>query len=130
MPNIDRVNSELAKQIGIVIDRKIKDPRVEGLLTVTAVRTTPDLKYAKVFVSYYGDDAKRESTFKALNNCANFVRNELKSMVKLRLIPSLTFIYDDSALYASEMSKLIDKAKSTMVYFEDDEEEDEGSKDS
>ncbi|MBQ7652933.1 MAG: 30S ribosome-binding factor RbfA [Clostridia bacterium] len=124
MPNIDRVNSELAKQIGLIIDRKIKDPRVQGMLTVTAVRTTPDLKYAKVYVSYYGDEDKRDQTFSALNNCAGFVRNELKSVVKLRLIPTLTFIYDDTALYAAEMSKLIDKAKSTMVYFEDDEQTD------
>ena len=124
MPNIDRVNSELAKQIGLIIDRKIKDPRVVGLLTVTAVRTSPDLKYAKVYVSYYGDEAQRESTFKALNNCAGFVRNELKTMVKLRLIPTLSFIYDDSTAYGAEMDKLIEKAKSTMVYFEDDEPED------
>ena len=124
MPNIDRVNSELAKQIGLIIDRKIKDPRVQGMLTVTAVRTTPDLKYAKVYVSYYGDEDKRDQTFSALNNCAGFVRNELKSVVKLRLIPTLTFIYDDTALYAAEMSKLIDKAKSTLVYFEDDEQTD------
>ena len=127
MPNIDRVNSELAKQIGVIIDRKIKDPRVQGMLTVTAVRTTPDLKYAKVYLSYYGDEAQREGTFKALGNCAGFIRNELKTMVKLRLIPTLTFLYDDSTQYALNMSKLIDKAKSTMVYFGDEDDEGQDS---
>lgn len=121
--NIDRVNSELAKQIGYVINNKLNDPRISGMLTVTEVVTTRDLKYATVYVSYYGDEAKKEETFDTLNHSANFIRNEVKELVRIRLMPKLTFKPDNSLSYAEKMDKLINKAKESMVYFESDEEE-------
>lgn len=121
--NIDRVNSELAKQISSVILFKLKDPRIYGTLTVTDVDTTRDLKYAKVYVSYYGDQDRKKETFETLNRCANFIRNEVKDMVRIRLMPKLTFIPDNSADYGQKMEKIIAEAKKSMVYFEDDEEE-------
>lgn len=122
--NIDRVNSELTKQIAYVINFKLKDPRISGMLTVTEVNTTRDLKYATVYVSYYGDDEKKETTFNALNHSANYIRNEVKDLVRIRLMPKLTFKPDDSSAYAQKMDKLIDKAKESMVYFESDDEQD------
>lgn len=121
--NIDRVNSELAKQIGYVINNKLNDPRISGMLTVTEVDTTRDLKYATVYVSYYGDEAKKEETFNTLNHSANFIRNEVKELVRIRLMPKLTFKPDNSLSYAEKMDKLINKAKESMVYFESDEED-------
>lgn len=121
--NIDRVNSELAKQIGYVINNKLNDPRISGMLTVTEVDTTRDLKYATVYVSYYGDEAKKEETFNTLNHSANFIRNEVKELVRIRLMPKLTFKPDNSLSYAEKMDKLINKAKECMVYFESDEED-------
>ncbi len=123
MANIDRVNSELAKQISFIIQRKIRDPRVvNNMVTVTGVDTTKDLKLAKVYVSFYGNDEGKFPCIKALNNSAAFIRNELKSLVNMRLIPTLTFILDESAVYADHMEKLINKAKESMVYFEDDDD--------
>lgn len=121
--NIDRVNSELAKQIGYVINNKLNDPRISGMLMVTEVDTTRDLKYATVYVSYYGDEAKKEETFNTLNHSANFIRNEVKELVRIRLMPKLTFKPDNSLSYAEKMDKLINKAKESMVYFESDEED-------
>lgn len=123
MANIDRVNSELAKQISFIIQRKIRDPRVtDNIVTVTGVDTTKDLKYAKVYISFYGDDSRKLSCINALNNSANFIRNELKTLVNMRLIPSLKFILDESAVYADSMEKLINKAKESMVYFGDEDD--------
>lgn len=123
MANIDRVNSELAKQISFVIQRKLRDPRVvNNMVTVTGVDTTKDLKLAKVYVSFYGNDEGKLPCIKALNNSASFIRNELKTLVNMRLIPTLTFILDESAVYADHMEKLINKAKESMVYFEDDDD--------
>ena len=121
--NIERVNSELAKQISSIILFKLKDPRVQGTLTVTEVDTTRDLKLAKVYVSYYGDPEKKEETFEALNHSANFIRNEVKELVRIRLMPKLTFLPDNSAEYARKMDQLIAEAKKGMVYFGDEEDE-------
>ena len=119
--NIDRVNSELAKQIGYVIQFKLRDPRVQGMLTVTEVQTTKDLSFSTVYVSYFGDETKKESTIGALNRCANYIRNEVKDLVRIRVMPKLIFKPDDRALYGAKMEKLIDDAKKSMVYFEDEE---------
>ncbi len=119
--NIDRVNSELAKQIAYVIQFKLRDPRVQGMLTVTEVQTTKDLSFSTVYVSYFGDETKKESTIVALNRCANYIRNEVKDLVRIRVMPKLIFKPDDSALYGAKMEKLIDDAKKSMVYFEDEE---------
>lgn len=125
--NIDRVNSELTKQIGYVLNFKLKDPRISGMLTVTEVNTTRDLKYATVYVSYYGDPEKKKATFETLNHCAGFIRNEVKDMVRIRLMPTLIFKPDDSSEYAQKMDQLINKAKENMVYFEDDVSEEEST---
>lgn len=122
MANIDRVNSELAKQISFIIQRKLRDPRVvNNIVTVTGVETTKDLKLAKVYVSIYGEEENKQPCIKALNNSSAFIRNELKALVNMRLIPTLTFILDESAIYAEHIEKLIDKAKESMVYFDDED---------
>lgn len=113
--NIDRVNSELCHQISLIVLHELNDPRVDGsLLTVMEVRTTADLKYAKVYVSYMGDPAKAEETFEGLNHCAGFIRQLLKTRVKIRTLPALTFIHDTSIAYAAHMSKIIDEATATI----------------
>ena len=122
--NLDRVNSELAHQISKILLSEINDPRVAGMLTVMEVRTTPDLKYAKVFVSYMGDEDKAKETFAALDSCSNYVRQLLKTRVKIRTLPALTFVRDTSIAYAAKMSKIIDEAVKT-ISTEPDQEEDQ-----
>ena len=105
----------------MIVLHELSDPRVDGsLLTVMEVRTTADLKYAKVYVSYMGDPAKSKDTFEGLNHCANYVRQLLKSRVKIRTLPALTFIEDTSIAYAAHMSKVIDEATSTIRSEDDD----------
>ncbi|MBQ9146054.1 MAG: 30S ribosome-binding factor RbfA [Clostridia bacterium] len=119
--NLDRVNSELAQQISKILLYELKDPRIHGILTVMEVRTTADLKYAKVYVSYMGEEALAEETFVGLNHCAGYVRNQLKSRVKIRMLPTLTFIRDTSIAYASHISKVIDDATAHCAPQEDDD---------
>lgn len=120
--NLDRVNSELAHQISKIILNELNDPRISGMLTVMEVRTTADLKYAKVYVSYMGDEDKAKETFDALSSGANYVRQLLKNRVKIRTLPSLTFVRDTSIEYASKMSKIIDEAVKTISTTPDEEE--------
>lgn len=123
--NIDRVNSELCHQISMIVLHELNDPRVDGsMLTVMEVRTTADLKYAKVYVSFMGDPEDAEATFEGLNHCANYIRQLLKTRVKIRTLPALTFIRDTSIAYAAHMTKIIDEATSTIRNEEDDDGED------
>lgn len=122
--NIDRVNSELCHQISKILLHELNDPRIDGsMLTVLEVRTTADLKYAKVYVSYMGEDSKATETFEALNHSANYIRQLLKSAVKIRTLPALTFIRDTSLAYAAHMSQVIDAATATICTQSDDDDD-------
>lgn len=120
--NIDRVNSELLHQISHILLHELHDPRITGMLTVMEVSTTPDLKYAKVYVSYMGDEEAQKPTFDALNHSAGYIRNLLKTRVKIRTLPALTFLVDNSIKYASHMSRVIDDAMATVSPLEDEDE--------
>ena len=76
---------------------------------VTRVEVTPDLKYAKVFVSVYDKPEKIESTMIALEKAEGFIRSKLNGKMKLRRIPTLTFVHDTSIEYSAKISKLIDE---------------------
>lgn len=120
---LERVNSELQRQISKIISTDIKDPRVQnGIISVTKVKTTPDLKYAKVYLSVYADsDEKKKEAFGTVVRSRGFIRNMLKDAVQMRLIPELNFVIDDSCEYGLK----IDKILSEMVIppAEEDEEE-------
>ena len=103
-----RINDEMQKELMVIL-RGVKDPRVsEAFVSVTAVDTTPDLKYAKVYVSVYDDAEKVEGTFEALKSAEPFIRSRVNSMVKLRRIPTFEFVHDDSIEYSAHISKVID----------------------
>lgn len=105
----ERVNSELARQISRIIANEIKDPRLgECLVGVTRVSTTPDLKYAKVYLSVFASDAaRREEAFSVISHSKGFIRNRLKDAVQIRLLPELTFLIDDSVDYGMKIENLL-----------------------
>ena len=91
-----RVESLIREHIAALIHRQtIKDPRVQPLAVVTQVAASKDLKYAKVFISYY-DAALRSQCVEALNHAAGFVQKELAASLRLRFVPRLTFLEDSS----------------------------------
>lgn len=95
---VDRINSELQRQISIIISEDIKDPRIgTAIISVTKVKTTPDLKYAKVYISVYTKDNNKEQqkeSFDTVVRSALYIRNALKTRVKIRNIPELNFVLD------------------------------------
>ena len=108
----------------MIVLHELNDPRVDGsMCTVMEVRTTADLKYAKVYVSYMGDPQKSADTFAGLNHCAGYIRQLLKTRVKIRNLPTLTFVEDTSIAYAAHMTKVIDEATATIRTQEDDDGE-------
>ena len=91
---IGRINEEIQRELAALI-RTVKDPRVHGLVSVTAVDTTPDLRYAKIYVSVL-DKSDCEQVLKGLKSASGYLRRELGHALQLRYTPELTFVRDDS----------------------------------
>ena len=91
---IGRINEEIQRELSSLI-RSVKDPRVTGMISVTAVETTPDLKYAKVFISVL-DKSDSTQVLKGLKSASGYLRRELGRSLNLRNTPELSFVRDDS----------------------------------
>lgn len=106
-----RVNEEVKVELSNIIQREVKDPRIDSLVSVTAVDTTGDLKECKVYISVLGNDEKRSQTMEGLRSSAGFIRRELARRLNLRNTPNLHFMLDTSIERGIEMSKLIDDVR-------------------
>lgn len=104
-----RMNGEVQRALSNIIAQDIKDPRIHPMTSVVSVEVTPDLKYAKVFVSVLGDEKDREETARGLTSAASHIRSQLAKNLNLRNTPELTFVMDDSIEYGINMSKKIDE---------------------
>ncbi len=104
-----RVNSEVQREMSQIIRDDLKDPRIHPLTSVMSVEVTPDLKFAKIYVSVLGDDEEQEKTMEGLKKSASYARVQLARRMNLRNTPELTFILDKSIEYAARMSKRIDE---------------------
>ena len=103
---IGRINEELRKELSELL-RNVKDPRVQGtMISVTRVEATPDLRYAKVYVSFLQED-KAADALKGLKSAGGWLRRELGHALQLRYTPELVWELDDSITYGAKMLKLI-----------------------
>ena len=103
---INRINEEIQKAVAEMI-RELKDPRVSGtMISITRVETTPDLRFAKLYVSFLQED-KAKDALKGLRSAAGFLRRELGRVLNLRYTPELQWEQDDSITYGARMLKLI-----------------------
>ena len=91
---IGRINEEIQRELSSLI-RTVKDPRVTGMISVTAVNTTPDLKFCKVYISVL-DKSDVAQVLKGLKSASGYLRRELGHALNLRNTPELTFVRDDS----------------------------------
>ena len=105
-----RVAQEMQKEIAIIIQREVKDPRV-GMATVSGVEVSRDLAYAKVFVRYLNEIEPEQvkAGVKALQDASGFIRMLLGKAMRLRVVPELTFSYDNSLVEGMRMSNLVTK---------------------
>ena len=110
---MERVNSELARQITKIIAEDVKDPRLHNaIIGVTKLYTTPDLKYAKVYLSIYAaNDEERQEAYYTICRSKTFIRNMLKDSVQIRLLPEFNFIIDDSVDYSIKIDEILNKIK-------------------
>lgn len=114
---IGRINEELQKELSQLI-RTLKDPRVQdAMISITAVETTGDLRYAKVFVSVLQKDRSRD-VLKGLKSAGGFLRREIGRTLQLRYTPELVFELDDSITKGADMFALL-----KSLHIEDDADE-------
>lgn len=104
-----RVSEEIKRVAAQIIQNEIKDPRLSALTTVTGVDVSRDLSYATTYVSALGDEDQIEETLGVLKRAKKFIRYRIGQEVSLRLVPEISFSYDDSIVEGNRMSKLIDQ---------------------
>ena len=103
---IGRINDEIQRELSSLM-RSLKDPRLQsGLLTITHVDTTPDLRYSRIFVSALNKDQEKEM-LKGLKSAAGYLRRELGTALKLRYTPELQFVADDSILQGAHILEML-----------------------
>ncbi|MEG1535702.1 MAG: 30S ribosome-binding factor RbfA [Clostridia bacterium] len=104
----ERTNAELQKQLAIILSDGIKDPRVQGcMVSILRVECDSDLTLARIFVSIYGADGREKEVIEGLNSAQGYIKSCLKNKIKLRALPQLKFIYDDSIVYSMKIEKII-----------------------
>ena len=106
---IGRVNNLIRHEISELLQRQVKDPRLGSFITVTEVSTSPDLRYAKIFVTSIGGEEQKQAALSGLAAAAGFFRSELAKRLELRRVPELKFEWDDSIERGARLLKLIDE---------------------
>ena len=110
----ERVSDAIQQEVSVFICDSIRDPRV-GMASVTDVKVSRDLSYAKVHVTFVGEKSEEEieEAIKALNGASGYLRKLLASSIKMRKTPQLIFLFDESGRKGQHLSALIDYAVSS-----------------
>jgi len=118
---VDRISEEIKKEVSRIIREEVKDPRIAHMTSITQVEVTRDLRYAKIYVSILGSDEQKNHTMEGLNRASGYIRKQLGRQIKIRYIPELQFILDNSIEYSIEISKKIDEIKKEWQNSHEDE---------
>lgn len=105
MQKHERLEQDVKRALTSIISEELKNPDVTGIISVTSVRVTPDQKYAKIFVSIFNVKDK-EKVLEGLKRSTKFIRGSLGRSVKMRNVPELTFVLDDSIEYGAYMNEV------------------------
>lgn len=106
---IERINTLMQREISKLIQGELRDPRLDEFISVTEVSVSPDLRFAKVYVSSIGGQEKERQILGALNSASGFLRSELAKKVRLRRMPELHFHWDNSIEKGDRVLRLIDE---------------------
>lgn len=102
-----RIAEEIKRELSQMIRDDVKDQRVQGLISITSVEVTNDLRYAKVYVSKLGDSEELNTMLSGLEKASGYLRSELAKRLQLRLTPELIFKLDTSLEYGAKIDKLL-----------------------
>tara|TARA_B100001059_G_scaffold109412_1_gene109377 strand:+ start:142437 stop:142880 length:444 start_codon:yes stop_codon:yes gene_type:complete len=105
---VDRLSQHIKKEMAVILQREIKDPRLHSMITVSDVEVSRDLSHAKVFVTFLGmDDSKVEDNLKILNDAAGYVRSLIGKRIQTRIVPHIRFAFDQSLNEGIRMASLV-----------------------
>lgn len=107
----ERIAGEVQDEIGSMLAGELKDPRLSGLVTVTEVRLSPDLKQARVYVNVLGSEQEQAETLKGLAAASGFIRHELTVRLRMRRALDISFVLDNSEEYGQRIEELIRRNK-------------------
>lgn len=105
-----RIADLLKREISDIILRQLRDPRI-GFVTLTRVKVTPDLRLARIYFSTISTEKPNRESLIGLNSAMEYIRSELKKRIRIRFVPNLEFIIDDSLDYIAKIEKLIARTK-------------------
>ena len=106
---IERVNTLIRREISELIQHELRDPRMDEFITVTEVDTSPDLKYAKIYISSMSGQQEQEKILGVFNSAAGFLRTALANKIRIRYTPELHFVWDNSIEHGDRILRLIDE---------------------
>jgi len=110
MSRVDRVAEKIKADVSEIIRKSVDDPRI-GFITITKVSVSPDLETARIFVSVLGTDAQKQDTMKGLLSAQKLIRLKLGDKLRLRNVPEISFVLDESIEKASRVWNLMKKLK-------------------
>jgi ribosome-binding factor A len=105
----ERIRKALIKELSDIIQFKIKDPRIHGIISVTDVELSHDYKYAKAYISIFGADEDKQDIMDAIEDSTSFIRSEISRRIRMRFTPELKFMLDESLEKGRRLTDLIDK---------------------
>jgi ribosome-binding factor A len=102
----DRVGDQIQREVSRMLHEEIKDPRI-GMVTISRVQVSSDLRYAKIYYTVYGDEAQQRDSAEGLNKAASFIRRQLGQYLRLRVVPEVSFHFDSSLEHVARISSLL-----------------------
>ena len=105
----DRLNEVFKREISKLLEREVNDPRLGNFISVTRVETSSDLRNAKVFVSVLGEESNKLEVIEGFNTASNYLRRKMSENIRLRVIPHLSFYYDESIELGARVLKVLDQ---------------------
>lgn len=102
----ERVGEQMKQELMDIINNKVKDPRI-GFITITDVQLTNDLSIATVYLTVLGNEKEVDDTFKGLEKAKGFIKSEIGSRMRLRIVPDIEYKYDESIEYGNRIEKMI-----------------------
>ena len=119
---MNRIDEELRREISNIISYELKDPNLTGMISVTKVSTTPDLRFARVYVSMINAKSNKGNLAR-LKKCAGFIRSEVARKINLRTTPELIFLFDESLEYGSRIDSILESITKDLKKNEENKED-------
>jgi ribosome-binding factor A len=106
----DKVGDQIRQEISDILLKELKDPRI-GFVTITKVAVTDDLRQAKVYYSVFGGEQEKEDSLQGLESATGYIKRELGRRMRLKYMPEITFLFDDSLEYGAHIEELLQGVK-------------------